>query len=336
VFRVHPRVFARKNPSTGGSGLFYLDLRRNEWKVISTHPCKLLREDESTPLIVFKDDGGADGAERVVLYDCEAMGVRHKFNLRPDERFGESALFVPTQHRLLIQRFVSNQPTVEVWAFDEGVRLEKRIPNIDLGKYPHAAANGRVAFSGGRGASGRFEVLDLSSGRVVYSHRPPDRRPANLPTQFTEPPLMSPSGRCVHGGNPQSLIEIDTGRTLWSVTEFGYCGPFRNLDGFCVSELWWKWLGLPYDERLETYAQRSLDDGSLICRTQRRYFAPPKHDFSRDGRFVISFHEGCLFRNPPLVNYPLLALCQSILALPLILLWAILRWRRKKKAIPSA
>ena len=39
--------------------------------------------------------------------------------------------------------------------------------------------------------------------------------------------------------------------------------------------------------------------------------------------------EAVVLGEPPPVNFPLLALCQAILALPLVLLWAVLRWRRK-------
>jgi hypothetical protein len=50
---------------------------------------------------------------------------------------------------------------------------------------------------------------------------------------------------------------------------------------------------------------------------------------SSDGAFVAD-DKGTVYRHAA-VNYRLLTLCQTILALPLVLLWAILRWRRKRK-----
>jgi hypothetical protein len=44
-----------------------------------------------------------------------------------------------------------------------------------------------------------------------------------------------------------------------------------------------------------------------------------------DSEFYV--HDG----SPPPLNYPLVALCQTILALPLALLWAGLKWRRRRR-----
>jgi len=50
---------------------------------------------------------------------------------------------------------------------------------------------------------------------------------------------------------------------------------------------------------------------------------------SADGSLVAG-NQGAIYRAPP-VNWPILALCQTILALPLVFLWAVLRWRRRRK-----
>jgi hypothetical protein len=49
---------------------------------------------------------------------------------------------------------------------------------------------------------------------------------------------------------------------------------------------------------------------------------------SDDGAFVAN-NRGEVYRRAS-VHWPPLALCQTILALPLVMLWAVLRWRRKR------
>jgi hypothetical protein len=48
-------------------------------------------------------------------------------------------------------------------------------------------------------------------------------------------------------------------------------------------------------------------------------------------QLLVADLRGVVYRYPT-VNWPLLALCQTILALPLVLLWAMLRWRRMRMA----
>ena len=42
-------------------------------------------------------------------------------------------------------------------------------------------------------------------------------------------------------------------------------------------------------------------------------------------------YEGKVYRARPQVNWPLLILCQSLLALPLLLTWLALPWRLKRR-----
>jgi hypothetical protein len=54
---------------------------------------------------------------------------------------------------------------------------------------------------------------------------------------------------------------------------------------------------------------------------------------SADGTLVAG-NQGAIYHAPP-VNWPILALCQTILALPLIMLWAVLRWRRQRRLLAT-
>jgi hypothetical protein len=54
---------------------------------------------------------------------------------------------------------------------------------------------------------------------------------------------------------------------------------------------------------------------------------------SADGTLVAG-NQGAIYHAPP-VNWPILALCQTILTLPLIMLWAVLRWRRQRRLLAT-
>ena len=82
----------------------------------------------------------------------------------------------------------------------------------------------------------------------------------------------------------------------------------------------WNWA-------LRTDALRDLNTGALISRY--RPDAPDRTFTNSTGTMLVV---GSYVRElPPRVNWPLLALCQAILALPLVLTWLALRWRRKRR-----
>jgi len=83
---------------------------------------------------------------------------------------------------------------------------------------------------------------------------------------------------------------------------------------------------LPHD--WATIAIRWRDTGELVSRrwSVESFLAEFE---SEDGAFAASVTGNVYLGHS--VNWPLLALCQAILALPLILFWAILRWRRKRR-----
>jgi hypothetical protein len=70
-----------------------------------------------------------------------------------------------------------------------------------------------------------------------------------------------------------------------------------------------------------------METGELIYRSTWGDTWIPPHLFNADGTLGVA-NGGRVYRLPPSVNWPLIALCQAFLALPLVLLWVILRWRR--------
>jgi len=127
------------------------------------------------------------------------------------------------------------------------------------------------------------------------------------------------SGRIIDsGGADQPVFGVGPLR-LAVIRSFGTV-PGANI--YICEEYWSGTLGAA-SVRKDTYAVHALADGRLLYRL---CYPPP---------WVTSDGTLCLHSNgdievfPPDPNYRLLALCQTILALPLILLWTILRWRRK-------
>lgn len=76
----------------------------------------------------------------------------------------------------------------------------------------------------------------------------------------------------------------------------------------------------------ETYALHRLADGRLLYRLQH---SPDW--MTSDGTLALQ-DKGEIHALPPKPNYSLVAFCQTILALPIIFLWAVLRWRQNRKA----
>jgi len=62
------------------------------------------------------------------------------------------------------------------------------------------------------------------------------------------------------------------------------------------------------------------------------FTSPSRHVTRTSGKGGWSVDdEGEVRRLPPLPNWPMLAFCQSVLAIPLIFLWLALLWRRKRR-----
>jgi hypothetical protein len=112
----------------------------------------------------------------------------------------------------------------------------------------------------------------------------------------------------------------------------GRRGARLGRDLTLTNDPWNAWL----PSRWQTAALRDPDTFAVVAREWRGRVS------SKPGMYGRSLHEnpeqllvadlrGVVYRYPT-VNWPLLALCQTILALPLVLLWAMLRWRRMRMA----
>lgn len=89
----------------------------------------------------------------------------------------------------------------------------------------------------------------------------------------------------------------------------------------------WNWvLHLP-----EGWRTASIYDFDWSVAVAREWeIETKKLGFENADQTLLGDSDGLIYEYPK-VNYPLLALCQTILALPLVLLWSGLRWRRKRR-----
>jgi len=78
-------------------------------------------------------------------------------------------------------------------------------------------------------------------------------------------------------------------------------------------------------------AVRDMESGTVRRRFQgtSAYWPGMLTTVSADGHRLVD-PKGNVYE-PSNANWPLLAICQTILALPLILLWLALLWRRKRR-----
>jgi len=78
-----------------------------------------------------------------------------------------------------------------------------------------------------------------------------------------------------------------------------------------------------------TLRVKNADTGRIAFREWQKVWSRFRFQ-SEDDVFVVS--EDGEVRRYPVPNWPLLIVCQTTLALPLILLWALLVWRRRRAA----
>jgi len=166
------------------------------------------------------------------------------------------------------------------------------------------------------------EVLDCATGRAVWSSVA--QGDAAIVLALGAPSIiLAARGTRVYCPTT-GLTDIASGATVWA-PESGAEDSFLRLAGtnaFWVRETWPVRLRRLTSGTLRTtWALRSLDDGRLIVRLWEQVCL-------NDTRTLAATHEGAVYAWPASANYLLFALCQSILALPLLLTWLALRWRR--------
>jgi hypothetical protein len=342
----HASIFAKVGPDDSEPGAHRLDLESGKWHRVSQRSVASGGVHRTRPLVLLAEQGNdLRNVDRVVVVNWRTGRKVFARKLPSGARLeGQRAFFSGDGERVVIPLMEagglfgmgSEKSRVEVWRLAEPPELEKTIVDAPIGLFP-SFASGRVAFSHPYGTP-TVDVYDLDDGRYVFSNMPRDQRPTEpvrSPGDW-RPPVLSPSGKRVFGGAPMTLWDADSGKVVWQAHagEMAFAegrGRGRARDCIGVLEHWhgyWKnWFP---NFQYRTHAVYDLETGRLMHRVAPTDVIIQPSFWNAAGTLAVSNHQE-VYRLPLPVNWSLLSLCQSILALPLLLLWLALLWRRKRR-----
>ena len=323
-------------------GLHVVDLRTGSWKRLSDKMSIGVAVHPTKPWIVFRESAPPiDEPRRTTVIDWETGA---EVFVRP--RDGEHVhvgmpIFLGEADRLVIPVTRESPgpqsdppPDLEVWRLGAPNRLEKVVRSPTPRWYPSSvsASANRIAIRTLGPDTNYLDVFDIDAERLIFSVPPHAERVSEFKRSNDEGFHFSKSGRTILGGVPVGVWNVDSGAKLWSRSN-QIPRVLEDEDAFLLAERWgfggtwmprffWRWL-----HGGNTLAVYNLETAALRFRCWDQNFS--LHTRSADGTLGLS--GGVVYRLPYQVNVGLLALCQTILALPLMLLWVILRWRRKRR-----
>ena len=331
--RVPP--YSRSKPSIN-EGFHAYDVLADRWIELSDREAVHTVVHPTKPWIAFTDFGGRS-ARRPAVFDWSTGVELLARPSMPSRGPTSPPLFLGDTDRLIVTVWTpESEPRfprpaeLEIWKIGSPSRLEKTVCLPAFGSAPEVSSNGRLASGYATKTTLTFDVIDLETERSLFSVPRAGERPSALPVPGGARRMaLSKSGRTILGGNPLTLWDIDVGAPIWTPDSAQEAQPNDDRETFSVVERWPEhWIGARF-KRWNTVARRDLETGRLKLRCWEHDRSILSYTNANDTLAVSP--SGAVHRLPFLVNYPLLALCQSILALPLILLWCILRWRRSRR-----
>ena len=339
-----------------------LDVLTGEWRRISRWPVAYVAPHPAKPWAAVVDlEPGSPPPARVVVVDLKSGKKLFRRDLPLGTKLEIRPFFFPARNQVVLPLLIPPSKSTdlwravhEVWTVADPPILETTVDDFEATGFRATAAANRMYWQGRYQYEGSrltyVDVYDFQARRFLTTLPVAERPEANggkhdFSKGLVEP-AIAPSGRSVLRYGPMTtrtessgnsvitigkpaLYEVGTGRLLWQERpDERLIGVYR--DRFLINEQWeslWKqWLP---SVNFRTVAWRSLETGAVLFRTSAKTLINPRRCNAAETLFVHS--NGAVYRMPLRVNWPLLALCQTILALPLILLWAVLRWRRKRK-----
>lgn len=321
---------------TTAEGVHRFDLETGEWQRLSNRPCNHAVVHPMKPLVAYEEyEITTQGLSQITLLNWETKQAIVVRRLGTELSLASSMFFLQKPDRLAtplaprIQMY-RDPPSgfVELWNLTDSPTLGTRIDQPVLGR-PSSSLDGRITFS----HPGRIDVIDvfdLNTGRRLFTNMPPEERPApnRNTSDYFDRPILARSGLRVLGGQPPTLWDVDTGAVVWQSQGMTVRGESSNtilvLESW--SRLWKSWLPkFKYDTR----AYHNLETGRLIFRTPGTVILSLDYWNAAGTRAVGN--NGGVYVLPPPPNWLLLALCQTILVLPIVFTWLALRWRRKRR-----
>jgi len=318
------------------TGFHILDLRtgavrkvQQEWAEFAAfHPQKpwLLFTSRRRPQWADLRVQVLDVERDIVLFD-KSVSAADPLSGDPFFDLGSDAVVFPLRSSKTNRRTQAGR--FEFWTVANPSQLTRTVDPAFVGMNGQPSLGGRVAFSRAGSYETYIDVVDLRDGKRLFAYPADDDRNSYPQYRFHPPAVLSASGRAaLQSGRYGMLWDVDTGKLLWrgSSAELVTALPLENK--FAVYEPWsvlfksWSFL-----KGYATFAVRDLETGAVEYRCpvdQMRTFGAT----SPDGSLSVG-RDGLVTRMPFHVNWPLLAACQGVLALPLILFWSALRLRRR-------
>jgi hypothetical protein len=336
--RSHGVLLALGDGVKNRGGLHVVEVATGGWKTLSErfvidvdidiHPAR--------PWVAFRESAKPiDSPRPLVVID---WSTGSEVFARPKDRGRVSTpVFMGNSDRLVVEvtgadEAAAKRTDVEVWLLGSPSRLEKVIKNCGLGNWRQATSASRIARCNMDDSHWNLEVFDIDVERVVFSTPPKERMRMKPSNYLFGPPVgsfrLATSGKSLTCEPLTCVWDVNAGAERWRLPRGWRMRPAEGRDLFFVEERWDPFWGLVRWERFGTTAVRDIDSAALKFRCWN-YDAGWLSDISADGKLAI-LQDGAIRRPPFQINWSLLAFSQTILALPLVLLWATLRWRRKR------
>ena len=232
---------------------------------------------------------------------------------------------------------VDEAPTnLEIWALKAASVPERTVCIPGFRSRPRVGGAGRIAWMRQRrGAVRDIPVYDVDMDRELLAVEA--EVDLSLPIG-SEEFFLSRSGRTFLRDRPLEVWDVEAGAPRWNPPPGrSLLRGYEDLDAFSVHESWDQPWTKGRLQRWNTSAVHDLDSGILRfrCWSRDAEFLNCRSD---DGALGLTMGDKnrLVVRSLPFrVNWLMLALCQAILALPLVLLWVML-WsrRRRRQAMP--
>ena len=341
---LHTGLLATEAGVAGKRGLFILDVLKGEWRKLSNDELSDVTYHPHKPWIAVLTGNTPSHPFMATVFDLPTGKRLFSVTLNRPSKFAGRPLFVADRDEIVLA--ITDQKgdpdeasslVVKVWTIAEPSVLASTSTGVPVMRSPSISNDGLVLFDGRRKRESPTtwdDVYDVSDGGFQSSYPSHQRTEEYLRRTNSHFPIISASGRTVLRGDPAALYEVGTGRILWQANVHEELAAPSSQEVFLVGEhwgnLWRQWLP---NLQFESRAVRSRDTGELLYRTPGNVAVMPFNSNAK--RTLVVLHDGAIHRLPLSRDWMLLAVCQTILAAPLILLWAISRWRRFRRLHPA-
>jgi hypothetical protein len=334
------------------ASLHSFNLRTGEWKNLHVKPNRIFDVHRIQPWIAVRLENGERNEPRVAVVDVLAGSTLGVWGAEPAPNnapvdFVQDCWFTGDGDEIVVR--ISG----ESLRGKDQIRVEQRLEHWSVSIGPVGepvplkrvygrstkAAGGRIVASNFGGTVGSFEVLDHRTGASLLDGDFPGLHADGQRRTYPLEACLSPSG---HNLLPKSnsLWNIDDRRPIWKgraqYEEIVAAHPQSSRIG--VLEEWTEAAArIGSKSQHWTFAIRDLETGAVVHRVWGT--GPISQDFSPSVRYALLKREGADPDDPqpehvvvdatPNVNWTLLVICQTILALPILMVWAVLKWRRR-------